>query len=120
MVELDARFSPHQGGSGDRVNARNRFAARVFAFSEGSASVVHVERAREDRTDINQQWGEVERGSKAAPTLSADDREQQARVRKLGRRRREEWWRQADTAPSIPVANERDVPATQETERFSV
>lgn len=91
---------------------RNRFAARALGFSDGSARVVHVERDWNDRTDINQQWGEVERGSKAAPTLSADDREQQARVRKLGRavaaERSERVVRSGggieDAAPSIPAA----------------
>lgn len=99
----------HQNSSS---RARNRFAARALDFSDGSSRVVHVERDWNDRTDINQQWDEVERGSKAAPSPSADDREQQARVRKLGRavaaerseRRREEWWRQEDAAQSIPAA----------------
>ena len=104
----------------DYVHARNRLAAQALGFSADSARVVDVERAWNDRTDINQRWGDVDRMDKTQPDQAAKrqdvvdatgaaDRDQQERVRALGRegsaeraeRRRDQWWREDPVAPSL-------------------
>ena len=46
----------------DYVHSRNRLAASALGFSEGSAKVVDVERAWNDRGQVNRQWGELSKG----------------------------------------------------------